>query len=140
MPPQPGVRSDRRTLCPADSRQAFQFLDHGTGVLGGIAGILYRIHFGFQEVRSLEYHIEQGFSAQAQTGGVLPEDIEYIFHRVGQRGDTAQIHHGCRALDGMHDPEYLIDAVRTEALGFFRVQKDLVKLIQQSGGFIDKSV
>ncbi|MPN31174.1 hypothetical protein SDC9_178648 [bioreactor metagenome] len=53
-------------------------------------------------------------------------------------GNAAKVHHRGRALDGVHHTKNFVDVVAAEVFGFFRFKKDLIQLVKQGRGFINK--
>ena len=110
------------------------------GILVCLAGVLQRFDLRFQEIRRLKDKIENLLGNADQRLGGFADDGEYVLDGVRKRGDAVQPHHGCRALDGVHDAKDLVDVFMAEVLRFFRIQKDLIQLVEQRCILVDKQL
>ena len=86
-----------------------------------------------EKVHGLEQHIEQlgPVLLRHHVHTLLADQEEQILNPVRYRHQGAELHHSGGTLDGMHDPEYLIDAVLRKRIRLFCRQKDAIQLLQQ---------
>ena len=111
--------------------QAINFINYMVDRLREWFIVFHLLDLAAEKVHSLEQHIEQirPGCLRDYVHALLPDDEEHILNPVGHRHQRAELHHSGRALDRVHDTEYLIDAVLGERIGLFRRQQNTVQLL-----------
>ena len=118
--------------------QAINFIYDVVDRLREGVSIFNFFNFPPEEVHSLEQHIEQ-FRLCLLRNHIHPlfaDDEEHVLDPVSHRHQGAELHHGGRTLDSVHDTENLIDTVLGKCIRLFRSQQDPVQLLQQGVGLI----
>ena len=100
---------------------------------------LHLLHFLPEIVYRVEHNVEERRTVLVlhHGHGALPNEEEHVLDAVGDPGQRIELHHGGRALDGMHDAEDFIDVVLRECIFLFRVQNDALQLLKKRIGFVD---
>ncbi len=133
-----GGRGRRGLAALHPGSQGVQLLHQLGRVAVALAGVLQRFQLGLEEVRRLEDKVKDRVRHGGEDLRGVAEDGKDILHRVGQRRDAVQPHHGGRALDRVHHAEDLVDVLDAEVFGFFRVQQNLIQGVEQGRIFVDQ--
>ncbi len=107
---QRGVGADELGLLlgRAIAHQSTQALDQGLRLDVLLAGLVDRLDGGRQRVQALEEDVDRD---PLQTALALAQKLEHVLHLVRERRHVGEAHRRAHALQGMRDPEDLVDDV-----------------------------
>ena len=103
-----GAGDLRLLLGRAIAHQSAQALDEGLRLDVLLAGHVDRLDGGRQRVQALEEHVDRD---PFQPALALAQQLEHVLHLVRERRHAGEAHRRAHALQGMRDPEDLIDDV-----------------------------
>ena len=119
--------------CPSvlDNIQEFvQIRDDAAGIAVHGIPVANLLHLVGDEILHLQHMLHQLYMRDI-VGMGFPQIEKDVLQLVGHSRDIVEHHDARRAFDGVHGPEYLIDAVFIKAVGIFLLQDGLLKLFQQ---------
>ena len=118
--------------------QSINFLHQSVDIFSERLPVLNPLQLLAEKVDGLEEQIKQ---LRPQTfryhiHGFVPDDGKHILGPVGNGHQGIVLHHGGRALDGVHDAENGVDILLGKAILLLGRQHNAVKLLQQGVGLI----
>jgi hypothetical protein len=90
------------------AHEALEALDQRLGLDLLLAALVDRVDGRGEGVEALEQDVDR---LTGQAALALAQELEDVLHLVGQRGHAGEAHRGAHALQGVGDPEDLVDRV-----------------------------